>query len=65
MGHACVQVYYRAIYACPSSKALWLDAFTGMRQVFTPQELHDLLRLMVAKDIALRIEPPAAPPATA
>jgi hypothetical protein len=54
------QVFYRAIYACPQSKRLWLEAFSlpGLRAVFTPDEMQDLLRLMAAKDTCIRVDTP-------
>lgn len=56
------QVFFRAVYACPWAKSLWLQAFLPgpLRRCLTPDERRDCLRLMVGKGLLVRVDPPAA-----
>ena len=48
----------RAVYPCPQIKPLWLDAINdrgfGLWWLLSPDEMVDLLCLMLTKDIRVR-----------
>lgn len=48
-------VYYRALRSCPWYKDLYLAAF-NMRDVFTPNELVEVYKVMLEKEIRVRVE---------
>ncbi len=50
------RVYYRAINACPRSKAVWLHCIKreALRGVMTGEELGDVVRLMGDKQLRQR-----------
>lgn len=50
------RVYFRAINACPWSKALWLDGFKSLRDHMSPSEMGELLDVMREKDLRLRTD---------
>ena len=57
--HIHPQVFFRAVYACPHAKALWLDAFTPpLRAAFSREEERDCLKLLVGKGVLVRVDPP-------
>lgn len=61
-------LFWRAIHACPGSKAVWLDAFRGndrekmgiegLRPAFRERELHEVVDALLEKSLHLRVEPP-------
>ncbi|KAM3567766.1 hypothetical protein VYU27_010095, partial [Nannochloropsis oceanica] len=50
------KLFYRAVASCPSSKALWLDAFLSLRRLFTAKEKKEMKNLMGRKGLLVRIE---------
>ncbi|CAI5995016.1 unnamed protein product [Closterium sp. NIES-64] len=50
------RVFFRAIHACPWSKALWLDAFTQLHGVIKGEELNELANMMRDKELRLRTD---------
>ena len=50
------RVYYRAINACPWSKAVWLHCLRRdeLREAMTGEELGDVVRLMGDKQLRQR-----------
>jgi len=51
-----LQLFYRALSSCPSSKALWLDAFLSLRRLFTAEEKKEMRKLMEIKGLLVRVE---------
>ena len=47
-------IFYRSIRNVPWAKSLWLDAFRHLRPLMATSELHDILKLMMEKEIHLR-----------
>lgn len=47
-------IFYRAIRSVPWAKALWLDSMRRLRPHLTAAELHDILKLMMEKEIRIR-----------
>ncbi|CAM9579173.1 unnamed protein product [Chrysoparadoxa australica] len=56
------RIYFRAVHACPSSKALWMLAFRrlSLRSAFSQPSLDDLLSTVLEKSIRLRTLPAGA-----
>ncbi|XP_075264337.1 uncharacterized protein LOC142356275 [Convolutriloba macropyga] len=50
------RVFLRAIHECPSSKALWLDGFAGLRRHLNPRETGELLEICRDKEVFLRTD---------
>jgi hypothetical protein len=52
----CGRVFYRAINACPRSKAVWLHCLRreALRGLMTAEELGDVVRLMGDKQLRQR-----------
>ncbi|CAI5523271.1 unnamed protein product [Closterium sp. Naga37s-1] len=50
------RVFFRAIHACPWSKALWLDAFTQLHGIIKGEELNELANMMRDKELRLRTD---------
>ncbi|KAI3454346.1 hypothetical protein Pfo_011009 [Paulownia fortunei] len=53
---AAKRVFFRAIYACPWSKKLWLDGFLKLNSILTVKELSDLQEVMRDKELNLRTD---------
>jgi hypothetical protein len=53
---AAKRVFFRAVNACPWSKALWLDGLRALRGVLPPAEMGELLDVMVDKGLRLRTD---------
>lgn len=61
-------LFWRAIHACPGSKAVWMDALrghqrarigaAGLRPAFPAKELNEVVDAMLEKSLHLRVEPP-------
>jgi hypothetical protein len=47
-------IFYRSIRNVPWAKNLWLDAYRSLRPRMTVAELHDILKLMMEKEIHIR-----------
>ncbi len=47
-------IFYRSIRNVPWSKNLWLDAYRFLRPHMATSELHDILKLMMEKEIHIR-----------
>ncbi|KIY70954.1 hypothetical protein CYLTODRAFT_346760 [Cylindrobasidium torrendii FP15055 ss-10] len=56
-------LFWVAIAECPNAKVLYLLAFDALRQVFTPDELENLIAMMTDKGLRLRTVPDPAEPA--
>mmetsp|Transcript_37311 Transcript_37311/g.105267 ORF Transcript_37311/g.105267 Transcript_37311/m.105267 type:complete len:1342 (-) Transcript_37311:420-4445(-) len=50
------RVFLRAIHECPSSKALWLDGFAGLRSHLSSREAGELLDICRDKEVFLRTD---------
>ncbi|XP_024528275.1 protein NRDE2 homolog [Selaginella moellendorffii] len=50
------RVFFRAIHACPWSKALWIDGFQKMSTVLSVKELSDLVDIMRDKELRIRTD---------
>lgn len=53
---AAKRVFFRAVNACPWSKALWLDGLRALHGVLPPREMGDLLEVMMEKGLRLRTD---------
>jgi len=53
---AAKRVFFRAVNACPWSKALWLDGLRALHGVLPPGEMGDLLEVMTEKGLRLRTD---------
>ena len=48
--------FFRAVNACPWSKALWLDGLRALHGVLPPGEMGELLEVMTEKGLRLRTD---------
>jgi len=53
---AAKRVFFRAVNACPWSKALWLDGLRALHGVLPPGEMGELLEVMTEKGLRLRTD---------
>lgn len=54
--NAARRIFFRAIFACPWSKRLWLDGFQKLSTILTAKELSDLQEVMRDKELLLRTD---------